>query len=237
MVVEEQTSYSDHRAALFKRDVVIPRHAHAQDVKIRIPGKKRGFELGEVAMQLAHLGVDLVPVFRKRGHPHHTPQPHARQCLMVTSRQEMDKVLKGPAKLAFLPGHLNLQQAFHDLSNPSSLFMEGFPKVDPIQGVYHPDPGQELPDFIGLQVANEVPSNVPGEQGRFGNQLLNPVFGKNALAKGIDLQDLFDGARLADGNHYGVPGLAGFLQDFIGMSVFRHLVVLGGHNSVGHSGP
>lgn len=61
-------------------------------------------------------------------------------------------------------------------------------------------------DFVGLEVADEVPPDVGGELGGFGDEFLRSAFAKVAFAGGVGLADGFGGVEFGDADESDAGG-------------------------------
>ena len=64
------------------------------------------------------------------------------------------------------------------------------------------DVGEDFADFVALEGADEMPAEVGGEEGGFGEDFLDAVFAEEGLA-GVDgFLDGFDGEGFRDGHEF-----------------------------------
>jgi hypothetical protein len=60
--------------------------------------------------------------------------------------------------------------------------------------------GQGLPDFVCLEMTDEMPPNGRRQEGNFCESLLNPALAENQLTQVEYLTNGFEGVRLGNGN-------------------------------------
>ena len=86
--------------------------------------------------------------------------------------------------------------------------------------------GQEVLDFVGLDVTNHVPPNVLWQPHCFADQFLHAVLPEVALACVVGGLEVFVGFGLADGDQVHV--VAGFLGALVHLGLHGEQVVLHG---------
>ena len=139
-------------------------------------------------------------IFSKGGHTH---EPHGNEMGVsrpnVIGRQGF-QFLGVKSKFGRFLGNVNLKQhldfavefrrfAFHDVQH--------FQAIHAMDEVHK---GQEILDFVGLDVANHVPSNVAGKALGLAHQFLHAVFPKVPLTGVIRVHQVFVGLGFAHGN-------------------------------------
>ena len=67
--------------------------------------------------------------------------------------------------------------------------LDGFQEVKGVYGLGQGDVWQDQFEFIGLEMADEMPLDIGRKQGHLGRQFLRTVFSKHPLACVVGLQD------------------------------------------------
>lgn len=156
----------------------------------------------EITFERPELPAGLGLVVGQGAHAHYPGNEHVLQLRKPGIFEQLSCFLPTKAELAFFFGDLELEQAGNDPANgfsPPVDLKEQFRAVDGMDQVYE---GYDVLDLVGLQVSDEMPADVGGENGLLFQQFLNAILSEIALPFAIQAQDRFRAVGFRYGDQF-----------------------------------
>ena len=94
---------------------------------------------------------------------------------------------------------VELQQAVHNAVVLFGFLVDGFEQVGRVDAVDERDKGDDVFDFVGLQMADEMPLDILREHLMLVAHFKGMVLAENALTSIVGFLQVADGLGLADG--------------------------------------
>ncbi len=172
-------------------------HAHGEVLEVEL--------VAEVA-QGAEAGADAVGVGSERGHGHEALDGDAREG--AEGGDVLAAGVGGEALLGGLGGGVDLKEdgGGEVLGVAAGGDVGG--ELGGVDGVYESETADCFGDFVGLEVADEVPVDVGRELGDFIEGGGDAAFGEGAVAGVVGFEDGLGAGVFGDGDEGNVRGIA-----------------------------
>ena len=148
--------------------------------------------------------ADLLFVLRIRSHAHEATNGYIG--ILRKRGDNLRQFVGQEARLSLLAGYVHLQQDVLHQSLLSGLVVEG---AQQLLGVHRLDEvrsqPQQVADLVGLQVSDEVPTDIRGQNSHFLLQFLHPTLPEIAFAGLVGLSYRLRRMELTD-THQGYTG-------------------------------
>ena len=141
--------------------------------------------------QAGKFASDLFAIVGESGHAHETANAHMREGMEIGVLEHFEELVFMEAEFRRFAGDVYLEQAILDDLFAGCALIHFAQQFEAVYGVDERCLADYIFDFVALQVANEMPLNIRGQQGAFVSQFLGAIFAKDALAGLIEASDLF----------------------------------------------
>ena len=198
-LAEYRAANPDNRAAALDGYLVIARHAHAD------LGEVLPYFVGVIVSDIIEYSLDVQELLADFGvvvgvgrHAHHAAESDVGKLAHNAFRQQLLQLLDVEARLRVFIRHFKLEEAVHHPIVLCSLFIDLDGKFEAVDAVNHVHEGDDVFDFVGLQMPNLMPADVGGQLRLFLREFLHLVFAEVAASYIIKCHYVLDGLRLGD---------------------------------------
>ena len=196
-----------HVAPLVEGNAPVRAHAHTHDIESAEVGGGAGADSVEDGADGMEVGTDSCGVVGVGSHAHHAAEMHGLKGRVLLTLKIIEQLLRRETGLGLFGCHMKLHEHFCYNTGTVCLVVNTFEKVDGVDALDKGSPADDLTHFVGLEMANEMPSDVVGHERNLSGQLLSAALAENALSGTVGLAKRIDGMEFGDGDKLGAIGL------------------------------
>lgn len=221
---EESAADADEVGAFFDGDLEVAGHAHGEDGEV-VSADALFADVVEDPGGAREDGAGVLGLLGVGGHSHDPAEAQVHHGVDLLG--DVDGCGGGDALFGDLAGDVDLQEDVDDLIGAGAVSVELFGESEGIDAVDEIDEGDDLFDFVALEVADHVPADAVGDDGGFAldgsaqgssagevfvelgsalDELLDAVFAEVGVTEIDKGADLIGGGVLGDGNGEDVLG-------------------------------
>lgn len=195
---EDGGAEADEGASLLNGNLPVVAHTHGYFLKVGLVGKPSLFQFNVDVMQVFEFTSHLQHVVGIGGHTHDADNTDIVKLGVVL--QQFFGFTGVESELGFLGGDMELEEAVDDAVVLGGFLVYGLQQREGVDAVDERDVGDNVLDFIGLEVSDEMPLDVLGELGMLVAHFEGFVFAEEALPKVVGVGYHLDGLGLGYGD-------------------------------------